>query len=217
LRTILALAAALCLAACAIPRPGVQGLDNASAEMAIKSRMLRSDSEFSGIDVTVVEGVALLTGHVPDQTTRDEAGRIARSAPNIRDVGNELLVDPDGRRLLGANDQLVLSQVRARLLADRDIRSDRIHIEVYDGVVYLLGPTRGATEAEAAARHASLTPGVKRVVSFLSERTPAIGAPGTTTPYDPYAGAGRAAIPQGDYRPPRQGDIEEGLLGAPAG
>jgi osmotically-inducible protein OsmY len=191
-------------AACALPRPGVQGLDNASAEMAIKSRMLRGDGDFSGVDVVVVDGVALLIGHVPADADKDEAGRIAWSAPNVRDVGNELHVDPEGRSLLGAHDQLLLSQVRARLLADRDIASGRIHIEVYEGVVYLLGRTRTASEAQAAAEHASVVPGVERVVSFLGEAVPAVGMPSNTEPYDPLGGG----LPD---------EVEDSLLGAPEG
>lgn len=177
--------AVLALSACAVPRPGVQGLNNASAEVAIKSRMLRSEASFGGVDVTVVDGVALLTGHVPSQTDKDEAGRIAWSAPNVRDVGNELVVSADGRRLFGANDQLLLSQVRARLLAARDVRSNRVHVEVFDGVVYLLGRTDTASEAEAVAREASVTPGVARVVSFLNAATPAVGAPVGAAPFQP--------------------------------
>jgi osmotically-inducible protein OsmY len=198
---VAALVLVLSVAGCALPRPGVQGLDNGSAEMAIKARMLRGDSDFSGVDVNVVDGVALLTGHVPTDAAKDEAGRIAWSAPNVRDVGNELVVDPDGRSLLGAHDQLLLSQVRARLIADRSIQATRIHIEVYDGVVYLLGRARTATEAEKAAEHASVVPGVARVVSFLGERVPAVGAPPDTRPYDPM----------GDD------EIDSELLGAPQG
>jgi osmotically-inducible protein OsmY len=196
------LAGLLFASACAVPRPGVQGLNNASAEVAIKSRMLRSERNFGGVDVTVVDGVALLTGHVPTQADKDEAARIAWSAPNVRDVGDELVVSPDGRRLLGANDQLLLSQVRARLVAARDIRSDRIHLEVYDGVVYLLGRAGSAAEAEAAAREASVTPGVKRVVSFLSADVPGVGAPRNAAPFSPpvqggYGPADVSATPLG--------------------
>jgi osmotically-inducible protein OsmY len=192
------------LSACALPRPGIQGLDNASAEMAIKSRMLRGDGNFSGVDVVVVDGVALLMGHVPSEADKDEAGRIAWSAPNVRDVGNELIVNPEGRTLLGAHDQVLLSQVRARLLADGNIQSTRVHVEVYDGVVYLLGRVRSAREAQAAAEHASVVPGVARVVSFLGPNMPAVGVPSDTAPYDPFGAS-----------PPR--DVEDQLLGAPQG
>jgi osmotically-inducible protein OsmY len=195
-RGLLAVATALLvLSACAVPRPGVQGLNNASAEVAIKSRMLRSEASFGGVDVTVVDGVALLTGRVPAQSDKDEAGRIAWSAPNVRDVGNELVVTAESRRLLGANDQLLLSQVRARLVANRAIPSERIHLEVYDGVVYLLGRTGSASEAEAAAREASVTPGVKRVVSFLAADAPAVGLPLSAAPFSPPVQGVEAARP----------------------
>lgn len=211
---ILALCAVLWAAAgCAVPNLGVQGLDNASASMAIKSRMLRSETDFSGVDVRVVDGVALLIGHVPDEATKSEAGRIAWSAPNIRDVGNELEVNPEGRTLKGANDQLLLSQVRTRLFADRRVKATRIHVEVYNGVVYLLGEARTPAEADEIARQASVVPGVDRVVSFLGPQTavPAVGV-GSTTPYMPEAVVTDEA---GEEQPPAP--VEQRLLGGVEG
>ncbi|MGD2132522.1 MAG: BON domain-containing protein [Maricaulaceae bacterium] len=153
-------------AGCATPQVNAGGVNNASAEMAIKSRMFRSTTAFSGVDVIVVDGVALLIGHVPDEATKEEAGRIAWSAPNVRDVGNELVISPDGRTLRGANDQVLLSQVRARLLA-ADVRARTVHVEVYNGVVYLLGRARTQAEATEIAEIASYVGGVDRVVSFV--------------------------------------------------
>ena len=198
---LVAAAALLGVTGCATPRGPTSGLDNASASMAIKSRMLRSQTNFSGVDVRVVDGVVLLMGHVPTEDAKEEAGRIARSAPNVRDVGNELNVDPDGRTLLGANDQLILSQVRARLIADELVRASSVHVEVYDGVVYLLGRVRSASEVERAASITSRTVGVKRVVSFLAADTPAIGRPLSNAPYEPPIR--------------RDSEISESLLGAP--
>ena len=186
-------AAVVVLTGCATPQSVAGGLDNASAALAIKSRMLRSDESFSGVDVKVVDGVALLIGHVPSDAAKGEAGAIAWNAPNIRDVGNELVVDPDGRRLLGANDQLINSQVRARLVADRQVRATSVHVEVYDGVVYLLGRARTASEVARIAESAAGVAGVDRVVSFLSPDVPAIGQPSSVAPYQPSAGfAGEA-------------------------
>jgi osmotically-inducible protein OsmY len=207
---VLALAGAPQLSACAAPRFGVEGLNNGSAAFAIKARLLRSDFSFSGVDVVVVDGVALLMGHVPDEAAKAEAARIARSAPNVRDVGDELTVDPEGRRFLGASDQVVLSQVRSRLIAAKGVPSERVHIEVYDGVVYLLGRMRTASEAEAAAEAASVAPGVRRVVTYLSAEVPAVGVPADAAPRDPYAPQGRVDL---EARPAEP--IAETPLGAP--
>jgi osmotically-inducible protein OsmY len=194
------------VAGCATPRGPAAGLDNASASMAIKSRMLRSQTSFAGVDVRVVDGVALLMGHVPTEEAKAEAERIAWSAPNVRDVGNELNVDPRGRTLLGANDQLLLTEVRTRLIHDRLVRASSVHVEVYDGVVYLLGRVRTASEIQRAAAITSRTAGVKRVVSYLSAEEggpiPAVGRPLRDEPYEP------------EIRGPDE-PISERLLGAP--
>ncbi len=142
-------------------------IDDASASLAIKSRMLRAPYDFSGVDIDVIDGLVLLTGHVPTATDRAEAERIAWSAPKVVDVGNEIVVADGGRSLLGANDQRISATVRTRLATNARVRGATINIETHDGVVYLLGRVRSDAEAREAARTASLVGGVKRVVTYL--------------------------------------------------
>lgn len=151
-----------------------RGLDDSSAALAIKSRMLRSSTDFRGVDVNVTAGLVLLTGSVATPEHRVEAERIAWSAPKVREVANELSVGAgDQRQMLGANDQWISAQVRSRLLADAGVRGSTINVETHSGVVYLLGRARTAGEAERAAANASLVPGVTRVISYLEFGDPA--------------------------------------------
>ncbi len=148
--------------------PGMaRSVDDSTAGMAVRARMLRSMQDFGGVNVDVVGGLVLLTGRVASEEARLEAERIAWSAPKVRDVANELQVSDDPRQAFGANDQWISGQVRARLLADGEVRNATINVQTYDGVVYLLGRARTGGEAERAASNASLVPGVSRVVSFI--------------------------------------------------
>ncbi len=186
---ILAGLSAVALSACA-SSPGTgdgfaRGLDDTSASMAVRARMMRSYFDFDRASVTVVGGLALLTGRVADEAARAEAERIAWSAPKVRDVANELIVDDGPRPNYGVNDQWLSGQVRARLMADGHVRNASINVETYEGVVYLLGHTRTEGEAQRAATNASLVPGVARVVSFIrigSELVPDARAAHTAPP-----------------------------------
>ena len=162
------LVAPFSLSGCA-GRPFGRSLDDASAGMALRSRMLRSDFNFARANVEVTDGLVLLTGVVDSPLARIEAERLAWSAPKVRNVANELVTEPNApeRLPLGAGDQLISTTVRARLVASWSVAARRIHIESYDGVVYLLGRTRTRAAAERAAEIAASVRGVERVVSYI--------------------------------------------------
>lgn len=203
------------LAGCSTPQSGARGINDGSASLAIKSRLLRSDYNFSGLDVTVVDGLALLAGNVPDAAAKEEAGRIAWSAPNVRDVANELAITEHGRSFFGANDQFITTQVRSRLTLDREVRGSSVHIETHNGVVYLLGRARTTEEARRIAGHASLASGVKRVVSFIRADDASIGVNPVTEPYDPFRYEVEGVDPDGDPRAEGADEPEDELLGGP--
>jgi len=137
----------------------------------------------------------------------------------VRDVANELTLQERGRSFFGANDQFILTQVRTRIVGDRQVRATTVHIEVHDGVVYLLGRARTSEEARRIAGHASLASGVQRVVSFIRADDTSIGVPRTPEPYDPFPYEGEASpVEQGvEGGTEETDDAGDGLLGGPAG
>lgn len=165
---ILAALASLALTGCAAFEPGRsmgRQLDDFNASTALKASMLRAEGyALGGVDVEVTEGVALLGGSVPRQEDRVYAEFLAWSEPAIRSVSNEIAVG-GGRGVGGATrDGWITQQIRARLAADRSIRSVNFNIETHSGAVYLLGFARSSDERERAAAHAALVDGVERVV-----------------------------------------------------
>jgi osmotically-inducible protein OsmY len=145
-----------------------RSLDDASAGNAIKARMIRATFDFRAIDVTVNDGLVLLTGDVTTPEAKMEAERIAWSAPKVRQVANEITVNRDSQSALGVRDSAIAIQIRAKLTTDRRIRSTALNIEVFNGVVFLMGRTFTMQEAQLAAEHASTTAGVVRVVSYIT-------------------------------------------------
>lgn len=168
----------LSLSGCAIGTAGVKkgdernmarSIDDLSAGRAIKARMSRAyDFELGKVDVEVAEGIAVLTGNVPTAKDRQEAERIAWSAPNVVQVGNELEIGEGNRGLTRSTQDTVLgSKIRTRMITDKSVKARNINIETYDGKVYLLGVARNSAELERAAYIASTTKGVKEVISYI--------------------------------------------------
>jgi len=166
------------LPGCAIGTAGIKkgdernmarSIDDVSAGRAIKARMSRAyDFELSKVDVEVAEGIAVLTGDVPTEKDKVEAERIAWSAPNVVQVGNELAVGSGNRGLTqGTRDTVLGSTVRTRMIAEKGVKARNINIETYNGKVYLLGVARNSAELERAAYIASTTKGVKEVISYV--------------------------------------------------
>lgn len=165
------------LSACAVATAGiakgdernfVRSLNDVNSGRAITARLKRAhDYNMSGVDVEVSEGVVLLSGNVPTKEDRIEAARIAWSARNIIQVGNEIMIKDKQAFIRNTKDGLLEKSVRARLAADKYVKGRNFNIETHDGIVYLLGVARDQRELERAARIASLTRGTVEVVSYV--------------------------------------------------
>lgn len=123
------------------------------------------------ISVTSFNRNILLTGEVPDETIRSEAGRIAEGGPNVRGVINELTLGAPSTMGARSNDTLITSRVRARFVEHRTPGSQHVKVVTEAGTVFLLGiVTR--TEADAATQIARTTAGavkVVRVFEYISD------------------------------------------------
>lgn len=115
------------------------------------------------VSVTSFNRNVLLTGEVPNETIRSEAGRLAEGVANVRGVINELVLAAPSTIGSRSNDTLVTSKVRARFVEHRVPGSQHVKVVTEAGTVFLLGiVTR--TEADAATQIARTTAGVMKVV-----------------------------------------------------
>lgn len=167
------------VSACTVTSAGVKpgdernfsrSLNDVSIERVVSARLKRAEAfDFKKVDVEVAEGIVVLTGHVATDEARTEVERIAWSAPHVQEVGNEISVGAQDERFLRSTKNNVLgSSVRARLIADKAVKSRNVNIEAQDGTIYLLGVARTAEELERAAYIASTTKGVREVVSYMT-------------------------------------------------
>jgi osmotically-inducible protein OsmY len=170
---IAAAAAAASIGGCSVMQEKTFGesLDEAASGTDIKTRLFRNGgmSRFGEVDVEVAGRFVLLSGRVPSEADKAEAERIAWSVSAVDEVANELVITKGdfGRDM---NDRWITEQVRWRIVGDSEVKGVNYNIQVFDGVVYLLGLAQTEDELRRAAEHASKVQGVKKVVSYVKMR-----------------------------------------------
>jgi osmotically-inducible protein OsmY len=135
--------------------------DKAIAQIADR---LKSDIH---VNVTSYNGIALLTGEVPTEATKNDVAQVVRSMPKVRIVQNELVVGPTSRLSARTNDTFITSKVKARFVeAHSKFQINHIKVVTERNVVYLMGIVR-RDEGDSAAEIARTTSGVERVVKVF--------------------------------------------------
>jgi osmotically-inducible protein OsmY len=148
-----------------------EGIDDAMASQEVKTRLMAADEPgFREVDVEVAEGNLLLSGTAPSEQHRQAAELIARNVRSVHTVYNEIFVGQHSSLARNAQDEMITAQIRARLAASPNVRAINVNIETFHGNVYLMGVARTQAELERAAQIASITSGVRRVVSFMQVR-----------------------------------------------
>ncbi len=141
-------------------------IEDMGIESRIVTRIGERFKESAHVNVTVFNRAVLLTGEAWDEATRDEVGKIAASAPNVRTVTNEVQVSGLSSATSRANDTTLTAKVRGRFLNAPEFSPLHIKVVTESGVVYLLGMVTEA-EGEAATELARTTSGVRKVVKIF--------------------------------------------------
>jgi osmotically-inducible protein OsmY len=137
--------------------------DDRNIEYTSRQRIADKYRSNIQVSVTCFNRFALITGQVPDDSTKQGIERIVGSITPIKGIANELHVGRSNDTGVRRSDSGVSGDVRTRFLEYKSFNPDHIKVYTEEGVVYLLGiVTR--TEADAASEIAATTRGVKKVV-----------------------------------------------------
>lgn len=136
--------------------------------LEINRRWLAHDGGmFQAVKLQVHEGRVLLTGLVERPEMRVDAVRIAWEVEGVREVMNEIVVSGEDAFGGFVQDRWIVSQLRNKLLFDREIRSINYSIETVAGVVYLMGIAQSEAERQRVIDHARDIAYVRRVISYV--------------------------------------------------
>ncbi|WP_217125216.1 BON domain-containing protein [Hydrogenophilus thiooxidans] len=152
-------------------RTGGAIVEDEQLEWKISSAIQQALGDRAHVNVTSFNRIVLLTGEVPDEAAKQRAETLAKKTENVRTVVNELIIAPPSALASRANDASLTTQVKARLVGNRDVPAHLVKVVTEGGVVFLMGlVTR--REGDAATYVARTTSGVKRVVrvfEFISD------------------------------------------------
>lgn len=128
----------------------------------VRSSQLRN----THINVTSFKQVVLLTGQTPVASQRAMVEKIARNAPNVRKVYNEITVSASINNWRATQDTAITSSVRSHMLTKKNLESGSIRIVTENGVVYLMGDVTHP-QADLAVNVAREIRGVIKVVKVF--------------------------------------------------
>lgn len=144
---------------------GAQTEDQA-IELKTYEALRANNVQGGGISVTSFNRRVLLTGQVESESIKARAAEVARGIANVTQVHDELAVA--GRASFGSSvtDTSITTRVKTALLNSNEAPGNSVKVVTEKTTVYLMGILTAA-EAEAAARIASRTSGVARVVTVF--------------------------------------------------
>jgi osmotically-inducible protein OsmY len=143
------------------------------------------------INVNSFERRVLLTGEVPTEALKVQAGTVASRSKDVRLVNNELVVATPSTFSERTNDNTLGTRVRAAFVNTKEIAFNSIDIVTERRTIYLMGVVT-QKEGDVAAYVASRVSGVQQVVKLFDVASPSAPpapaqapttmAPATTTP-----------------------------------
>ena len=120
---------------------------------------------FLNVEIEVVEGRVLLTGSVKKPKHRLDAVKLAWKILGVREVINEIDVTKKGGIKQYLTDVRIKTQIRYKVITDKEILSINYNFEVVNGNLYIIGISNNKKELKKVVKHANNIKGVLKVVS----------------------------------------------------
>ncbi len=121
----------------------------------------------TNVNIMVRQGRVLLSGKVDQQITKERAVELAWHAKGVKEVIDEIEVDPARSFSDRARDEWIEKQVETKLAITKGVDILSYSIEVSDGRVFILGSVQSQQELKNVFAIARRIKGVREVVSYL--------------------------------------------------
>ncbi len=142
-------------------------MDDSTITTRINSALIKDDLvKAHQVDVDTIEGHVILTGVVSTEKQARRAVYLAANEKGVKSVRNNLQI---GKKTWGEtfNDNWLGSRIKSKLIAEPEIRSLNIDVDVHRGIVTLTGMVGDAYQKNRAIEIARATDGTRRVVDNL--------------------------------------------------
>jgi len=139
---------------------------NLKTIVAVNLRKAGESLDDAHINIHVYNQTVLLTGEVASKEAYELAGKTVRDITRVRQVYNELQIQPNTSFLSRTNDNYLELKIASKLIAHSDIDSSRVEVVVENETVYLMG-IMTSIQAEKITDVVAHTNGVKKVVRAI--------------------------------------------------
>jgi hyperosmotically inducible periplasmic protein len=147
------------------------------------------------------DGVVALQGEVPREDFKAEAGRVVAAVPGVREVRNEIRIDPalsppaEGGRTLGENfdDKALEAKVKLAFSLNKGLDGTHLAVRAYRRDVTLGGTVETPEQHQLALKVAGETSDVMKVNDEIRLRGQGAGPVAAASPATPAAAPGDQA------------------------
>jgi len=126
-----------------------------------------NENIFFNVDVEVTQGRVLLTGTLDNSDLRIEATRMAWGINGVQTVINELQISNDDSILNFADDLVISTKIKAKLLINSELPYLNYTVETVNGIVYLIGIASSEEERQAMIDLSKEVYGVIDVIDYI--------------------------------------------------
>ena len=145
-----------------------EAISDGMIDASINKEYLNHDiNMFINVEIEVVEGRVLLTGSVKKPKHRLDAIKLAWKVLGVREVINEIDVTKKGGIKQYLTDVKIKTQLRYKVIADKEISSINYNFEVVNGNLYIIGISKNKKELKKVVDYANDIKGVLKVVNHV--------------------------------------------------
>ena len=167
--TLLNSCAAINVTTSSIKEKGIkEAISDGMIDAGINKEFLNHDiNMFLNVEIEVVEGRVLLTGSVKRKKHRLNSLKLAWKVLGVREVINEIDVTKKGGIKQYLIDVKIKTQMRYKIITDKEISSINYNFEVVNGNLYIIGIAKNKKELKKVVKYANDIKGVLKVVSHV--------------------------------------------------
>lgn len=149
---------------------GVGGkISDVEIGLKVDKKLFEYDSKMKGdINFVVKNACVLLVGSVPDGEDRHAIEEIISRTDGVKLVFNELKINEKYSNAESLSDTLMTSDINARLLMNKCIKSLNYKIISYKNNVYIIGISETEQELNQVIATIKKVVGVKKIISYIT-------------------------------------------------
>ena len=146
-----------------------EAISDGMIDASINKEYLNHDiNMFLNVEIEVVEGRVLLTGSVKKPKHRLDAIKLAWKVLGVREVINEIDVTEKGGIKQYLTDVKIKTQLRYKVIADKEISSINYNFEVVNGNLYIIGISKNKKAVSIAPNWERISNKKIRICIFSS-------------------------------------------------